>query len=80
MIIEELLLRIFLLEDSDNIKKIVILNALMLIFGLLGEKRKINKTFSIMIGFIFFFGYLSLFMKNMYRVMKQIKNYFILYL
>jgi len=45
----------FLLEDSDNIKKIVILNALMLIFGLLGEKRKINKTFSIMIGFVFFF-------------------------
>ena len=27
----------------------------MLIFGLLGEKRKINKTFSIMIGFVFFF-------------------------
>lgn len=45
----------FLLEDSDKIKKIVILNALMLIFGLLGEKKKLNKTFSIMIGFVFFF-------------------------
>lgn len=45
----------FLLEDSDNIKKIVVLNGLMLVFGLLGEKRKLNKTFSIMIGFVFFF-------------------------
>ena len=45
----------FLEEHKDNIIKIVILNALMLLFGYLGETNRINKRISIPIGFLFFF-------------------------
>ena len=45
----------FLEEHKDNIIKIVILNALMLLFGYLGETNRINKRISIPIGFLFFY-------------------------
>jgi len=45
----------FMKEEKDMIIKIVLLNSLMLLFGYLGEKGKINKNISIIIGFIFFF-------------------------
>tara|TARA_B110000495_G_C22586872_1_gene352058 strand:+ start:103 stop:534 length:432 start_codon:yes stop_codon:yes gene_type:complete len=45
----------FLNDNKDNIKKMVIYNGLMLLFGFLGETKKINKELSVGIGFIFFF-------------------------
>lgn len=45
----------FLNDNKDNIKKMVIYNGLMLLFGFLGETNKINKELSVGIGFIFFF-------------------------
>lgn len=45
----------FLNDNKDNIKKIVIYNGFMLLFGFLGETKKINKELSVGIGFIFFF-------------------------
>lgn len=45
----------FLLENKENILKIVIYNAGMLLFGLLGETGYIDKYVSISIGFIFFY-------------------------
>ena len=45
----------FLKENSNIIKKILIFNGLMLLFGYLGETNKLNKELSIAIGFVFFF-------------------------
>lgn len=42
-------------ENSTNVQKLAIYNALMLLFGYLGEAGLINKRVSIPIGFIFFF-------------------------
>ena len=42
-------------ENKDDVHKIVTYNALMLLFGYLGETGKLNKMLSISIGFIFFF-------------------------
>ena len=42
-------------EYFKDILYIGLLNALMLLFGFLGEKKIINKNLSIIIGFIFFF-------------------------
>ena len=44
----------FLKDNKENIIKIVIYNALMLLFGYLGETGVISKNLSIGIGFIFF--------------------------
>tara|TARA_Y100000817_G_C16849096_1_gene541299 strand:+ start:1028 stop:1720 length:693 start_codon:yes stop_codon:yes gene_type:complete len=52
----------FFVEHRDNIIKITLCNALMLLFGYLGETGRINKRISIPIGFTFF--YLSF--KNIY--------------
>jgi hypothetical protein len=52
----------FLIENRDNVIKISLYNALMLLFGYLGETGRINKRISIPIGFGFF--YLSF--KNIY--------------
>tara|TARA_B100001287_G_C22627664_1_gene503396 strand:+ start:48 stop:740 length:693 start_codon:yes stop_codon:yes gene_type:complete len=52
----------FFVEHKDNIIKIALYNALMLLFGYLGETGRINKKISIPIGFGFF--YLSF--KNIY--------------
>lgn len=45
----------FYSENKDNIYKIVIYNALMLLFGYLGETDMLDKRISIPIGFVFFF-------------------------
>ena len=45
----------FFYEYFKDILYIGLLNALMLLFGFLGEKKIINKNLSIIIGFIFFF-------------------------
>lgn len=41
--------------NKDNIHKIVVYNALMLLFGYLGETGVLPKYYSITIGFVFFF-------------------------
>ena len=45
----------FFSNEINNIKKIIIYNGCMLLFGYLGEVNKIPKHLSIMIGFIFFY-------------------------
>ena len=45
----------FFKEYLKDILYIGLLNALMLLFGFLGEKKIINKNLSIIIGFIFFY-------------------------
>lgn len=45
----------FYLENKDNVHKIAVFNALMLLFGYLGETGVIDKKISIPVGFIFFF-------------------------
>ena len=45
----------FMKDNQNIIIQIFILNALMLLFGYLGEKRIMNKEISIFIGFMFFF-------------------------
>lgn len=53
---KKITLKQFMKDNFYTIMKIVVLNFLMLLFGYLGEKKIINKNFSILIGFIFFFG------------------------
>lgn len=50
----------FLKDNKSVIKKIFILNTLMLLFGYLGETGRLDKTTSIGIGFIFFFWYFKI--------------------
>jgi len=50
-----LTLKEFFKEEAKSISIIVILNVLMLLFGYLGETRIINKSLSIIIGFVLFF-------------------------
>lgn len=45
----------FLRDNQSNITKIFIYNALMLLFGFLGETNMIDKKISISIGFVFFY-------------------------
>ena len=45
----------FFYENKENIMKIVLFNALMLLFGFLGETNMINKPLSVGIGFFFFY-------------------------
>lgn len=42
-------------ENKEDVHKIVTYNALMLLFGYLGETERLNKMISIPIGFVFFF-------------------------
>lgn len=42
-------------ENKEDVHKIVTYNALMLLFGYLGETGRLNKMISIPIGFVFFF-------------------------
>ena len=65
-------LKQFMKDNFYTILKIVALNFLMLLFGYLGEKKIINKNFSILIGFIFFFGTFKLIYDN--YVDKNITN------
>ena len=48
-------LKKFIIDNKENVTKIVIYNALMLLFGYLGETEILNKTISVLVGFIFFF-------------------------
>ena len=45
----------FLKQNQQTIYKIIAFNALMLLFGYLGETKILNKELSIAIGFIFFY-------------------------
>ena len=45
----------FIKDDWENIKKLVIYNGLMLLFGYLGETNLLPKYLSISIGFVFFY-------------------------
>ena len=45
----------FIKDDWENIKKLVIYNGLMLLFGYLGETNILPKYLSISIGFVFFY-------------------------
>lgn len=42
-------------ENKENVQKIVIYNALMLLFGYLGETGVIDKKIGVPVGFIFFY-------------------------
>ena len=44
-----------ILEEKDNLIKVVFYNFLMLMFGFLGESGKIDKKLSVGIGFVFFY-------------------------
>lgn len=44
-----------ILQEKDNIIKVVVYNFLMLVFGYLGESNQLNKQFSVGIGFVFFY-------------------------
>ena len=59
-----------ILEEKENLIKVVIYNFLMLAFGYLGESGKINKKISVGIGFIFF--YLSF--KTIYIYAEKTQN------
>ena len=45
----------FFYENKENIIKITFYNAMMLLFGILGEMNYLNKQFSVGVGFIFFY-------------------------
>ena len=51
-------------EEQSNIINIVVSNFFMLLFGFLGEKKKINKRISIPLGFIFFANTFNVIHKN----------------
>jgi bacteriorhodopsin len=53
-------LKSYILSDKIFITKIVILNLLMLILGLLGELNKLNYTTAILLGFLPFIYYFKL--------------------
>jgi len=53
-------LKSYILNDKIFITKIVILNLLMLILGLLGELNKLNYTTAILLGFLPFIYYFKL--------------------
>lgn len=52
---KNLTIKSFLVDNKENVIKLVIYNALMLLFGFLGETGILNKTVSVTIGFVFFF-------------------------
>ena len=69
-------LKQFIKNNIPTIMKIVLLNLLMLLFGYLGEKKLINKNFSILIGFIFFFGTFKIIYDNYLNQHETNKNLF----
>lgn len=75
-------LKDFIKDEKDNIKKIIILNGLMLLFGYLGETNKLDKNKSIIIGFFFFFLNFKLIYDNYAKKSKKGKNlfYFLLFI
>ena len=51
-------------EEQSTIIEIVVSNFLMLLFGYLGEKNKINKKIGIPLGFVFFANTFNVIYKN----------------
>jgi hypothetical protein len=51
-------------EEQSTIINIVVSNFFMLLFGFLGEKKKINKKISIPLGFVFFANTFNIIHKN----------------
>tara|TARA_B110000046_G_scaffold180331_1_gene210817 strand:+ start:461 stop:1141 length:681 start_codon:yes stop_codon:yes gene_type:complete len=52
---ERMTIKKFFKENKENILKITFYNAMMLLFGILGEMEILNKQISVGIGFIFFY-------------------------
>lgn len=52
---EEIKIKNFIVENKENIIKLVVYNGLMLLFGYLGETNIMDKRLSIPLGFVFFF-------------------------
>lgn len=52
---QEIKIKNFMVENKENIIKLVVYNGLMLLFGYLGETNIIDKRISIPLGFVFFF-------------------------
>lgn len=66
----------FIQDNKQIIKKIVILNGLMLLFGYLGETNRLDKNKSILIGFFFFFWYFKIIYDNYAKHSKAGKKLF----
>ena len=64
----------FIEEYKEDIKKILSYNLLMIIFGYLGEINKINKLYSISIGFYFFMLCFNLIYKRFAKHSKKGKK------
>ena len=64
----------FIEEYKEDIKKILSYNLLMIIFGYLGEINKINKLYSISIGFYFFILCFNLIYKRFAKHSKKGKK------
>ena len=64
----------FIEEYKEDIKKILLYNLLMIIFGYLGEINKINKLYSISIGFYFFILCFNLIYKRFAKHSKKGKK------
>lgn len=64
----------FIEEYKEDIKKILSYNLLMIIFGYLGEINKINKLYSISIGFYFFMLCFNLIYKRFAKYSKKGKK------
>ena len=52
---QEIKIKNFMVENKENIVKLVVYNGLMLLFGYLGETNIMDKRISIPLGFVFFF-------------------------
>ena len=64
----------FVEEYKEDIKKILLYNLIMIIFGYLGEINKINKLYSISIGFYFFILCFNLIYKRFAKHSKKVKT------
>ena len=61
---KELNFKDIMIENKDNLIAIVLLNALMLIFGYLGEINYINNFYAVILGFIPFLIYFKIIYDN----------------
>lgn len=52
---QEIKIKNFIVENKENIIKLIVYNGLMLLFGYLGETNIMDKRISIPLGFVFFF-------------------------
>ena len=66
----------FIIDEKNNIIKIILLNCLMLISGFLGEIGIINRFNSVLIGFVFFILLFNEIYKNYVKDIKSNINLF----